>query len=158
MGRGETIFWGIISGSIGTFLVMGIVKYWRYRTIKGIKRRIRNIEEYRLILDSVAESERAILLFSFMRLFACLALGSLIFLMKSYLSLSELFLPIKFNLKLIYFADVCAGVLICGLLLQAYNTLNKLTKYPESIESINRQIADLNARLSRFTGNRNVNE
>ena len=63
-------------------------RYWSNRTITSLNRRIQQIEQQKKLVENLATSERAVLLFGFQAVFGLLAVMAAIF------ALTQILLPI----------------------------------------------------------------
>jgi hypothetical protein len=128
---------GIGTGVAAFFIRVGIQRYWSNHTIASVKRRIAYAEAQKVQLDNLAKSERAVLLFGLGALFAMLGLMNFIFAFQSLtikeapLDVARLILWLMPGLFCFYFSHL----------------IQKVEKYPGSLEAIEKGIAKLKDKL-----------
>ena len=130
------------------FIGKAINPYLSYRSVKGIRRRIKYTEYQKLELDNLANTDQFILLYFFIRIFVFITLGCFAFMINplfSYLEYSSDFT--RGGINYVVFS-IFAGIAISSA--KTAHTLRKLEKYPESIEIINKKIDSLKTRLSKL--------
>ena len=133
----KTVIIRLITGIIGGLLVLGIQRYWSNRTIQSVKRRIEYAEAQKAQLESLAKSERAVILFGLGALFGVLGLMNFISAAQS--------LTFKDSPM-----DIVRAMLwgIPGLLCFAFvYLLQQVEKYPDSIKRIEKRLEKLRSKL-----------
>jgi hypothetical protein len=63
---------GVLGSVVASFIVIAIIRYWKYRSLKSIMRRIDVMEERKLHLENLAKSDRYLLMYFFQMLFGIL--------------------------------------------------------------------------------------
>jgi H+/gluconate symporter-like permease len=139
----KTVIIGLITGIIGFFICVGIQRYWSNRSIKSMKRRIEQNEAYKANVNNLAKSDRALLIYGLQGLFAVLCLMACIFFMQVAFAIGragrlvdELDLVLMFLWLMVGIA--CVGVIV---------VLRDVSKYPESIDNIEKRITKLKNKL-----------
>ena len=112
------------------------------RSAKSLKRRIEEAETQKALLDDLAKSERALLLFGFKSLFALLGLVSLIFALQTFFVsiLRGRLDPLDLILVLLWFIPAIISIYLA-------DVVKKLGEYPGSAETIDKKIATLKRKL-----------
>jgi hypothetical protein len=133
----------IILGLIMIFITKAVNKYLSYRSVKSIQRRIKSLENDKLILESLVKSDRSLLSQSFARLFFVIALGSVAFMLRPVISFLR---NTSDDIDRSFFIALF-GVFILSV--QFFRTLKKADEYDESVETIKQKIESLKARLPK---------
>jgi len=142
----KTAIIGLATGIIGGIIVIIIVwlfnRWWSNRNIKSLQRQLQEAEAYKVRLDNLARSDRALLIMGFQAIFALvIIICCTVFL---YLSLIEfptqLFPTLILLLLLAIPAVVCVGVV---------KTLQDVREHPQSLERLEGKITDLKNKLLR---------
>jgi len=139
----------LINGVIGGAILLGIIAAWSKYTRTGHARRLRNTEEYKSHLDSLAESDRAVVIYGFKVLFSLLGILCLLFSIQTLITLNpergifELSTDAR-ELILVFFwflpALGCFGVSL---------NFHRLVDYPKSAEKIDKKISKLREKVTR---------
>src|SRR5262245_43203829 len=79
----------LILAVVGFYLVKRVDRYWSYRSAKSIQKRIKYIEDDKLVLENLAKSDRSIFLRSFIMLFEMIRWGSAFFAFRFWLTLIQ---------------------------------------------------------------------
>jgi hypothetical protein len=134
----------LILGLLMIFITKGVNRYLSYRSVKSIQRQLKGMEYQKTFTENLAKSERLALLYSFQMLFSLMVLASVAFMLPSFYAILK-GKDDAFNaINLLIWALFCAGPFGVSQL------LNRVEKYPESIEGFNKKITALTTKLSNL--------
>ena len=136
----KTVIISLITGVMGFFICVGIQRYWSNRSIKSMRHRIEQNEAYKANVNNLAKSDRALLIYGLQGLFTILGLMALIFFMQ--IAIVRAGRSDELDMVLM-FLWLLAGVACVGVIL----VLRDVSKYPESIDNIEKRITKLKSRL-----------
>jgi hypothetical protein len=123
----KTAIIGLITGIVGFFICLGLQRYWSNRSIRSMRRRIEQNEAYKAEVSSLAKSDRALLIYGFLGLFALLGLMSLVFLIQIIFAVIRAGILDDLNMMLIFLWFAAVAVCIGGNMV-----LRDVSQYPES--------------------------
>jgi len=139
----KTVIIGLITGVIGGLIVLGIARYWSNRSIKSMKRRIEQSEAYKANVNNLAKSDRALLIYGLQGLFAVLCLMACIFFMQVAFAIGRAGRLVDELDLVLMFLWLLAGIACVGVVM----VLRDVSKYPESIDNIEKRITKLKNKL-----------
>lgn len=138
----KTIIISLITGIIGGLIVLGIARYWSNHSIKSMKRRIEQNEAYKANVNNLAKSDRALLIYGLQGLFTVLGLMALIFFMQVAFAIVRAGRLDELDLVLMFLC-LLAGIACVGVIV----VFRDVSKYPESIDNIEKRITKLKNKL-----------
>ena len=127
-----------IIGIIVFFICLGIQRYWSNHTVKSLNRRIRHTEEHKLLVEDLAKSERAVLLFGFQTVFALFFAMALISAASQIVLLS--FVVAGWDLDRWSLVLALMWGLLAIVSFYAAQLIKKVHDYPESLEIFEKKI------------------
>jgi len=131
---------GIISGILTVIICFIAARYWSNRSIKSLKRRIEQSEAYKIRLDNLARSDRALLITGFQAVLSALAFICGIVAIQIFL----LFWEMVLLTTLVYVLLWVIPIVLCGGLVKM---LEDIQNHPESLEKIENKITKLKNKL-----------
>jgi sterol desaturase/sphingolipid hydroxylase (fatty acid hydroxylase superfamily) len=138
----KTVIIGLSTGVVAFFICVAIQRYWSNRSIKSLRRRIQQAEGQKLLVEDLAKSERAVLLFGFQTVFG------LFFAMAIISAASQLVLVSIVGGRDL---DVIIVTLLWGLpaiiSFYAAHLIKKVHDYPASLEIFEKKITKLKNKL-----------
>jgi len=126
---------GVFGSVIAWFVCGALKRYWSYRTVRSIQKNIKLLENEKLLIENLAQSDRSVLLHSFRTLFWVIAIGCSAFSLRPVTSLLN------------KTSDAIDRIVLMALLsmlmisLLFFQTLKKADNRDESVETINKQWA-----------------
>jgi hypothetical protein len=139
----KTIIISLITGVIGGLIVLGIARYWSNRSIRSLNRRIQETEAEKLLIENLAKSEKAVLIYGFQTLFVTLGIMSLV-IGAHLLVLLEVLGDLRLALWVLLI--VLWGLPALVFIYSAF-TIKKVRDYPGSLELFENRIAKLKSKL-----------
>jgi hypothetical protein len=135
---------GIVTGLLVIYVHKGAVLWYTYTRREGLRSGLKNAEAEMRLIEDLASSDRALASFSFLLLFGVVLLGSVAMAARPLLAFVGATLGDSAIIDFVcwLFAAIFAAI---GL-----GTVSKARRYEESRARIEKRIADLKARLSRF--------
>ena len=141
----KTIIISLITGIIGFFICLVIQRYWSNHSIKSMKRRIEQNEAYKANVNNLAKSDRDLLIYGLQGLFTVLCLMACIFFMQIAVAIKRAGRLVDEWDLVLMFLWLLPGLLCIGVIL----LLRDVSKYPESIDNIEKRITELKNKLLR---------
>lgn len=137
-------FKSLIIGMIGSLLILAMNRIWLNFTAKGTLRRLKQNEAYRNKIDTLAKSDRALIIYGFQGLFAIIAFGFLVLVFQEvlFVTVDPRLITIK---QIGRFLLWLSPALVCMGFVWA---LQNVSDYPKSTEKLDERIAKLKDKLS----------
>lgn len=137
---------GILEGLLVALILYISHRYWSYRSVKSLRRRIKEKESQIFVLDTLANSTEELLLYSFTRIFEIITFVCCAFM------LTPMFLYFQRNLTP-FTIDIINYFGFIALTWSAFssasvaNTLRRVKKYPKDKETLHQELDSLKSKL-----------